>query len=107
MRAEHAFILSSRFEGFGLVLVEALSTGSRVIAADCDYGPAEVLEGGRYGTLVPVEDGPALAKAILSSITQPDTLERPSAEWVQKLDTIEAERQHNSESEGRRGGKEW
>lgn len=96
MRAAHAFVLSSRFEGFGLVLVEALSTGTRVIATDCDYGPAEILEGGRYGTLVPVEDVAALAHAMLSSINRPPAVERPPPAWFEKFGAVEAARQHVS-----------
>ncbi len=66
MRAADALVLASRFEGFGLVLAEALALGTPVVSADCPHGPAEILEGGRYGPLVPVGDPPALAEAILS-----------------------------------------
>ena len=57
-------VSSSRFEGFGNVMVEALSCGTPVVATDCPYGPAEILEGGRYGRLVPVGDADAMAAAI-------------------------------------------
>ncbi|NEP62513.1 MAG: glycosyltransferase [Symploca sp. SIO2G7] len=64
-----AFVLSSVWETFGMVLVEALACGCPVISTDCDYGPAEVLENGRYGTLVPVKDFQILAAAMQAVLT--------------------------------------
>lgn len=60
-------VLCSRFESFGNVLVEALSFGCTVIATDCPVGPSEILEGGRWGTLVSVGDPASLATAMLDS----------------------------------------
>lgn len=59
-------ILSSEHEGFGNVLIEAMALGAPVIATDCPYGPSEILEGGRYGSLIPVGDSKAMARAIQS-----------------------------------------
>ncbi|WP_223809524.1 MULTISPECIES: glycosyltransferase [unclassified Thermomonas] len=94
MSAAHAFVLSSRFEGFGLVLVEAMLAGTKVISTSCDFGPSELLEDGRYGKLVPVDDAQALADAILQSIKEPWTAERPSEQWFSQFTASEAARQH-------------
>jgi len=69
MRQSAVFALSSAWEGFSIVLVEALAAGTPIVSTDCD-GPREVLEGGKYGTLVPVGDVGALANAILARLKE-------------------------------------
>jgi glycosyltransferase involved in cell wall biosynthesis len=64
MAAADAFVLSSRWEGFANVIVEALACGTPVVATNCPYGPEEILDAGRYGQLVPVGDAEALARSI-------------------------------------------
>ncbi len=66
-----ALVLSSRFEGFGNVLAEALACGVQTVSADCPYGPAEILADGRFGRLTPVGDPEAMAKAILLALDEP------------------------------------
>jgi glycosyltransferase involved in cell wall biosynthesis len=79
MRAAALFVLSSRFEGMPGVLVQAMACGTPVVATDCRTGPAEILEDGRWGALVPVGDPAALALAMaaaLDSEDRPDVRER-------------------------------
>lgn len=71
-----AFVLCSRREGSGAVLAEALACGTPVVAADCPSGPAEILDGGRVGPLVPVGDADALAGAIERTLDDPPGCEQ-------------------------------
>lgn len=64
------FVLSSDFEGFANVVVEALSHGRTVVSTDCPDGPAEILT--TVGRLVPVGDAEALAQAMGAALDRPD-----------------------------------
>lgn len=65
------FALSSDHEGLPTVLIEALSFGVPVVSTDCPSGPAEILENGRWGRLVPVGDAEALAHAMDAALSAP------------------------------------
>jgi len=65
------FVLSSDYEGFANVIVEAMAVGTPVVATDCPYGPRDILAGGQYGILVPPGDEEALAQAILAYLKNP------------------------------------
>jgi exopolysaccharide biosynthesis WecB/TagA/CpsF family protein len=64
IRHADALVSSSRYEGLGNAIIEALACGTQVIATDCPHGPAEILLDGKLGRLVPVGDASALADAL-------------------------------------------
>jgi glycosyltransferase involved in cell wall biosynthesis len=76
LREADLFVLTSRYEGFGNVLVEALSLGRKVVSTDCVGGPAYILNYGEFGTLVPVGAVEEIAAAMLTSLTTPVEEER-------------------------------
>lgn len=77
--AASLFVLSSIYEGFGVVIIEALAAGTPVVSTNCPGGPKEILANGKYGILTPVGDDKALAEAINLALTKP-----LSAELLQK-----------------------
>lgn len=68
MAAADLFVLSSRFEGSPNALVEAMSTGVKVLATDCPHGPNEILKSGHIGYLTDVESVEGLSKGILVAL---------------------------------------
>lgn len=71
MRNASVFALSSVREGLPTVLIEAMACGSSVVATDCPHGPAEILDEGKYGLLVPMNDDEALANAVSYALDNP------------------------------------
>jgi glycosyltransferase involved in cell wall biosynthesis len=62
------FALSSRFEGFPLILLEAMSKGLAVVAFDCPTGPGDIVDDHRNGLLVPEADVAALSRGLIEMI---------------------------------------
>ena len=84
-RTADLFVLSSSWEGLPTVMIEALECGVPVVSTDCPSGPAEILDNGRYGRLVPVGDATALAAAIQASLQElhdHDTLRRRAQDFA-------------------------
>jgi glycosyltransferase involved in cell wall biosynthesis len=76
MATASIFVLSSRFEGFPLILIEAMSKGMAVVSFDCPTGPREVIRDHENGLLVPPLDVDALANAILELVEDEDLRRR-------------------------------
>jgi GalNAc-alpha-(1->4)-GalNAc-alpha-(1->3)-diNAcBac-PP-undecaprenol alpha-1,4-N-acetyl-D-galactosaminyltransferase len=92
MRGAIAFVLSSRYEGFPNVLLEALACGVPTIATDCPDGPREILGDGRFGLLVPREDPQALALAMTRISVDADLRRRLGALGSQAVQPYERSR---------------
>lgn len=66
------YVCSSRFEGFGMVIVEAMACGLAVVSFDCPCGPSSIIANGEDGVLVETEQTDSLAEAMSSLIDNPD-----------------------------------
>lgn len=85
MRNARLFVLSSRYEGFGLVLAEALACKVPVVSTNCNYGPSEILLNGQIGHMCVPDQPKALADAIIQSMNEPNMPSNKVNESLQRF----------------------
>jgi glycosyltransferase involved in cell wall biosynthesis len=81
MKRAAVFVLSSQWEGFALVLGEALACGTPVVSTDCRTGPREILEDGKWGALVPVGDYESMAAAVCHKLSSDRVADFPKEKF--------------------------
>lgn len=96
LRQADIFVLSSFYEGFGWVLLEAMSQGLPIISTDAPFGPAEILGNGEYGLLVPMKDPAAMAKAIYQLIKNHKKYMYYSQQSIKRVKDFSLERMLNA-----------
>lgn len=92
MAAADVFVLSSIYEGFGNVVVEAMGTGRAVVSTDCPHGPREIITEGVDGMLVPPADAEALAAALSRVLTEPGLAKRLGAAALTRANDFHVKR---------------
>jgi len=89
MKQSQMFVLTSLWEGFGNVIVEAMSAGIPVISTDCESGPSEIIDHGKTGLLVPVGNIEKIAKAMEKLISNKESrtsLARAASQELNRFD---------------------
>lgn len=90
MRAADLFVLSSKWEGFGHVIVESMAVGTPVISTDCKSGPSEIIGKNEYGKLVSVGNAEELSKNIISLLENPTLLDFYSKQGIKRANDFDA-----------------
>lgn len=85
MREASMFILSSRFEGFGMVLAEAMTQGLPAVSFDCPTGPSDIVKTNVNGILVENQNKQALSDAICYMIEHPKERKRMGANAIETV----------------------
>lgn len=80
------FVCSSRFEGFGMVIVEAMACGLPVISFDCPWGPGSIISDGKDGVLVENANVEALADKIIQVLSANDYMRELAQNAIDKSD---------------------
>ncbi|MCH7663370.1 MAG: glycosyltransferase [Chloroflexi bacterium] len=78
------YVLSSQWEGLPSVVIEALALGCPVVSTDCPSGIREILDGGKYGEILPMRDAPALAAAIEKTL-RGEIRQAVDNEWLEQF----------------------
>jgi N-acetylgalactosamine-N,N'-diacetylbacillosaminyl-diphospho-undecaprenol 4-alpha-N-acetylgalactosaminyltransferase len=92
MARAQVFLLSSRYEGWPNVLVEAMACGCPVVSTDCDTGPREILGDNEYGLLVPVDDYEAMALEVEKLLLDPEMKKKFSERGMERASHFQTEK---------------
>lgn len=91
IKRSQVFLLSSDYEGFGRVLVDALAVGCPVVSTDCPSGPDEILEGGKWGFLTPTANPEAIAYALAQLLMNPELAQRLSQAGLERAKAFDTQ----------------